>query len=297
VARSKVAVLAALVGNLLIALAKLAGGLVSGSAAMFAEAAHSFSDVGNQVLLLVGIRRAEGAPTDRHPFGMGKSAYFWPLLVAVLLFGAAGGFSVYEGVRKVVHPHPVESPWSSLTVLGVAFAIESVTLSIAVREARRAADASLRTFLRRNRDATLLTVLVEDGLALAGLPIAAGAVLLSHLTHNGVYDGVGSIVIGLMLMGFALFLGRQVHDLLLGLGLPRADLDRIQDLVAEDPDVVGLREVRSMHLGPSAVLLGAQVELRDGLPSEAAFAALSRLEAALVTGVPVLRYVYLEPAP
>ena len=132
---SKVAVLAALVANFLIAIMKLAAGLVSGSASMLAEAAHSFSDTGNQVLLLIGMAQAKGPASERHPYGTSKNAYFWPFIVAILLFGVAGGYSVYEGIQKMIHPHELGSPWLAFGVLGVAFLIEIVSMYIAVRAA------------------------------------------------------------------------------------------------------------------------------------------------------------------
>lgn len=297
---SKVAVVAALVANFLIAVLKLVAGFISGSAAMFAEAAHSFSDVGNQILLLVGISRASKPPSPKHPYGTSKAAYFWPFLVAVLLFGVAGGYSFLEGIEKIRHPHPLEDVRLALGVLAVAFVIEIVSLAIAVREAKKGAKArgivSVKQFLEENRDATLLTVLVEDGLALAGLPIAALAIVLTLVTGNPMWDGIGSIVIGLLLMGFALFLGYEVQHLIVGRGLSGRDLAKVQAVLVEDPAVTGVVNVQSMYLGPDVVLLGAEVDLRDDLRGSEVEASLARLEARLIQAVPALKFVYLEPA-
>lgn len=296
---SKVAIVAALVANLLIALLKLGAGLVSGSASMLAEAAHSFSDVGNQVLLLIGLRQAQGPASDLHPYGTAKDAYFWPFVVAILLFGVAGGYSVFEGVEKMLHPHAIGDTTLAFAVLGIAFAIEAVSMTIAVREAMKGARSrgirTVREFLRENRDASLITVLVEDGLALAGLPIAAAALGLALLTGNPVWDGVGSLVIGAMLMGFALFLATQIRRLLIGVGLSPRDLARVRALVQADPAVEGLLSIQSMYLGPHVALLGAEVDVRDDLSAGQVEAALHALEARLVQEIPALRHVYLMP--
>ena len=296
---SKVAVIAALVANFIIAVMKLVAGLVSGSASMFAEAAHSFSDVGNQVLLLVGIASAKGVASDKHPYGTAKNAYFWPFIVAILLFGVAGGYSVFEGIEKVRHPHEIGSTGLAFGVLGVAFVIECVSMWIAVREAMKAAKArgigSLREFLRENRDATLITVLVEDGLALAGLPIAAGALGLALLTGNPVWDGVGSLIIGAMLMGFALFLATQIRRLLIGIGLSPRDVARVRAVLEGDPAVDAILSIESMYLGPQVVLLGVELDVKNDLSGSQVEASLHALEARLIQELPALKYVYLMP--
>lgn len=296
---SKTAVFAALVGNLIIALLKLGAGLLARSAAMLAEAAHSFSDVGNQLLLMLGLSRSRSGPTPKHPFGTGKSSYFWPFLVAVLLFGVAGAYSVLEGIEKIRHPHALGDIRLSLAVLGVAFVIEGATLWVALRGARRVARRQgltrMRDFLRDNRDATLLTVIVEDGLALVGLPIAAASLLLSQATGNPVWDGVGSLVIGLLLMGFALFLGSEVRLLLIGRGLSEHDVAAVERVVCDDPDVEALVAVQSMYLGSDAVLLGVDVEFRDELDLMATERAVQRIEQALRAAIPALRFVFIEP--
>ncbi len=294
---SPIAVWAAFFGNLIIAIGKLLAGLASGSAAMLAEAAHSFSDVGNQVLLLIGIKRSSAPASEKYPFGKGKAAYFWPLMVAVLLFGVAGAYSLIEGIEKFRHPHEVGSITLSLWVLGGAFAVEAATLGVAVVQARKIARAeglTWRGFIEENRDASLLTVLIEDGLALMGLPIAAAALILTRATGDGRYDGAGSMLIGLMLMGFALFLGSTIRSMLIGRGLGRGDLQRLGTIIEEDPDVLELRTLRTMHLGPHSALLGAEVRLREGLDGPGQATALNRLEAAFKAAVPELQYVYLE---
>lgn len=296
---SKLAVVAALVANLLIAVLKLGAGLVSGSAAMLAEAAHSFSDTGNQVLLLIGLRKAKGPASELHPYGTAKDAYFWPFVVAILLFGVAGGYSAFEGIEKMLHPHEIGDTTLAFAILGIAFAIEAVSMGIAAREAVKTARAAglrtVRQFLRENRDASLITVLVEDGLALVGLPIAAAALGLAVLTGNPLWDGIGSLVIGVLLMGFALFLAAQIRRLLIGVGLSARDLARVRDVVQADPAVEGILSLQSMYLGPDVVLLGAEVDVKNELSAAQVEAALHALEARLIQELPALKYVYLMP--
>lgn len=296
---TKTAVIAALLGNLLIALLKLGAATITNSSAMLAEAAHSFSDVGNQVMLYVGLKRSRRPPTEAHPYGTSKSAYLWSFLVAIILFGVAGFFSLYEGVEKILHPHPVEDIRIALGVLALAFVIEAASLSVALRQAKAAAKAKgingVRHFLEENRDATLLTVLVEDILALVGLPIAAAALLLSQYTGNPVWDGIGSVVIGIMLMAFALFLAREVEALIVGRGLSRRDLARARSIITADPDVDGIVSVETMYLGSDVALLGADVDLRDHMTGPQIEETLKRLERKLINEIPALRYVYLQP--
>ncbi len=296
---SKLAVVAALVANLIIALLKLGAAIVSRSASMFAEAAHSFGDTGNQVLLLVGLSRAARPPSAKHPYGSGKSGYFWSFLVAVLLFGVAGAYSAIEGIDKLLHPHPLGDIRLALGVLALSFVIEIVSFVIALRQARREADArgikTVRAFVEENRDAVLLTVLVEDGLALAGLPIAAGAIGLAAWTGDARWDGVGSLVIGLMLMGFALFLAWEVQGLLVGRGLTRRDLTKVHTILAAEPHITRVHSVESMYLGSDAVLLGIEVDVDDGLGGVEVKNVLAEVEVRLIAAVPHLKYVYLQP--
>ncbi len=294
---SRIAVLAAFFGNLIIAIGKLVAGLASGSASMLAESAHSFSDVGNQVLLLIGIQRSTRPPSPKYPFGTGKAAYFWPFMVAVLLFGVAGAYSIFEGIEKFRHPHPVEDITLSLIVLGVAFIIEAGTLGVAVAQAVKLArkeGLAWRAFFRENRDASLLTVLIEDGLALVGLPIAAAAITLTKWTGDARFDAAGSLLIGTLLMGFALYLGSSVRSLLLGRGLGAHELTKVHAVIEADPAVRHLRSLKTMHLGPQSVLLAAEVDLGDGLTAKQAATVLRKLEAQLRTAVPELDHVYLE---
>ena len=217
----------------------------------------------------------------------------------MLLFGVAGGYSVFEGIEKMRHPHEIGDTSLAFGVLGVAFVIECVSMWIAIRaavkEARARGIGGLREFLRENRDATLITVLVEDGLALVGLPIAAAGLGLAILTGNPIWDGVGSLVIGAMLMGFSIFLATQIRKLLIGIGLSPRDVERVQALVAKEPAIEHVLSMQSMYMGPQVVLLGMEVDVRDDLPAGEVEKALHGLEERLVRELPALKYVYLMP--
>lgn len=297
---SRFAVFAALLANLAIAVLKLAAGLFSRSAAMLAEAAHSFSDVGNQILLLVGIRAAQKPPSPEHPFGTGKAAYFWPFMVAILLFGFAGLYSLSEGIEKLRDPHELHDIRLALGVLGVSFLIESVSLTLALRSARESAHArgvaSIRQFLEENRDASLITVIVEDILALVSLPIAGLALLLARYAHEPRWDAVGSLAIGALLMAFAGFLGWEIKRLLVGRGLSRRDHETVFRILRAEFGEKSVTKVESVYFGPDTVLLAASVALDPRISMADSINALAGAERKLIEALPALRFVYLEPA-
>jgi len=203
---SKPAVLAALVGNLAIAVFKLIAALVSGSSAMLAEAYHSFSDTFNQVFLLVGIWRSKKPPDRLHPFGYGKEQFFWAFIVSLMLFGIAGGLSIREAYHKFRHPEPLGDVTLGFIVLAVAFVIESIALAIAVRQFRREMKSErfgdLVEGIQHTKDPAVLTVVFEDSLALVSIAVAFVSILLSVKTHNPVFDACGSLIIGIFLMVF-----------------------------------------------------------------------------------------------
>lgn len=296
---SKVAVIAALVANFLIAILKLAAGLVTGSASMLAEAAHSFSDTGNQILLLIGLKRATRGPSVRHQFGYAKEAFFWPFMVAILLFTVAGAYSFYEGYHKVQHPEELRDPVWAFAVLGIAIVIETGSIYIAFREAVKSARAAgidtVPQFLEENKDASLLTILVEDGLALAGLVLAALFLGIAVLTGNPVWDGIGSLTIGVLLMGFAAFLAVEVKSLLIGEAMSRREETRLRELLGRRRDVTGVVTVRSMHLGPQDVLLALELDFPDDLSAgELEARVIPSLEADILREFPHVKYLFIE---
>jgi cation diffusion facilitator family transporter len=296
---SRTAVLAALLGNLALAILKGISAAVTGSAAMMAETFHSCADTGNQVLLFIGMRRAARPPDEVHPFGYGKDLYFWSFVVAMMLFTIGGAFSIWEGIYKLRSPGAGQPLGWAFAVLAAAVVFEAISLGIAVRSLRRVKGArSLREFVAENRDPTLVTVLLEDTSALVSLFLAAGGLALTQVTGQVMWDGAASIAIGLVLVTVAVVLAFENHSLLLGESAPRDVLERITAAAAADPAVERVLGLRTMHLGPEALLIVLRVDFRDALSAHEVELASERLrntvaEAAGAAGK--RRLVVVEP--
>jgi cation diffusion facilitator family transporter len=291
----------ALAINLAIAGLKFAVAVVTSSTAMLAEAFHSLADCGNQVFLLLGMHLSTRGPDDEHPFGYAAERYFWSFIAALSIFSVGGALSIYEGGRRVLEPvtpghQAIESPVWAFAVLGVSIALELVSLVVALREFRRsAAGRSLGTMLREARDPTVLTVLFEDTAALVGLVVALGGVAASTLTANPVWDGLASIVVGLVLAAVALFLTRETKSLLIGRSVPPAERDRISAIAAASPDVVSVVHIRTVHLGPEEVMCGLKLSFTPTLDTRTLEARINDLEARLRAELPHLVRIYVEP--
>lgn len=293
-AGSKKAVLAALAGNLMITAAKLVAAVVTGSAAMFAETLHSLADSGDQVLLLYGLGRS-GRPADEgHPFGHGKEQYFWAFVVAIVLFALGCVFSLVEGFRKVLEPHPMENPVVTFVVLAVSMLFEGASLRVALGEFERFRRG--RPFFRalaEAEDPLTLTVVLEDMAALTGLGSAAVFVALAELLHAPAFDGLGSIVIGLVLGVVAYFLARAQKAFLVGKGLSASRVAEITERVLAVAPVTGVSEVATMYLGPD-MLLCANLTFAHGITGDEVVRAIDEVEKVLKEVVPEAHHVYLE---
>ena len=296
-------VIAALTGNLLIALSKFVAAFFSGSAATLAEAVHSVADTLNQVLLMVGMRRAARPPTPLHPFGHAVESYFWPFLVSIMLFLLGGAFALYEGTHQLLALHRGEpeahhgsSLWSYV-VLGTSFAFESYSFWVASGEFRKMrAGRSIGETLMHAKDPTIPVVLMEDTAALVGLGVALLAVALSDVTGWSGWDAVGSLLIGLLLGVVAFFLSRRTHSLLIGESASPADRRQIEALArGVDGMKGGVTQQMSMHLGPNDVLLAIKVAFDRDLTVTAVERAIDTLEAQIRTALPHMRYIFVEP--
>lgn len=282
VEESRTAVLAALLGNLALAILKAVAAALTGSAAMLAETFHSCADTGNQVLLFVGMRMARRPPDEGHPFGHGKNVYFWSFVVSMMLFTLGGAFSIWEGVRKVMSPGESQPMRWAFLVLAGAFVFEFISLAIATRSLRHLkGDRSLREYIAENRDPTLLTVLFEDTSALLSLILAAGGLALTEVTGRMLWDGVASLAIGLLLIAVALVLAIENHSLLMGESAPRDVLERISAAARADAAVARVLGLRTMHLGPEALLIVLDVDFRDELGAAEVERATARLRDAV----------------
>ena len=310
-AGSKTVVLAALVANGAIAVLKFLGFLVTGSPAMLSETYHSVSDTGNQVFLLVGLRYGERAATRDHPFGYGKAQFFYSFLVSVMLFGIAGWESANHGYHALQHGEAAiasratllgyEFPgvWVNYVVLVGAIGFESYAFAKAWAETKRQMARhgwdSLREMFRRTSDTTTLTALTEDTVALLGLVLALGGILLTQLTGNYVYDASSAFLIGILLMVFAAALAWENKRLLLGESLPAEDERALRAVVRESPGVTELVDFRSVYFGPNELLVTVDVTFREDMDAEAVEDAITTIVADVKASSGAVAKVYVEP--
>jgi cation diffusion facilitator family transporter len=290
------AVVTALGANLGVAVAKFVAAAITGSTSMLAEGVHSVADSGNQVLLLIGGKRARQAPSTLHPFGYARARYIYASLVAVVLFTLGGLYALYEGYHKIVDPHPLTSPLVAVAVLLIAIALEGYALRTAVREANRTRGSrDWLAFVRRARSPELPVLLLEDSGALVGLVLALLGVGLSVLTGNGVYDGISSICIGLLLGAIAILLAREITSLLIGEAALPEQVDKIHSAVLATPGVDQVIHLRTVHLGPDDLLVAAKIGVPTEVDAEDVAATINAAEARIREALPIARIIYLEP--
>ena len=296
---SKRVVLAALGANTAIAAAKLGVGLATGSAAILAEAAHSAADAVNQIFLLVSINLSDNPADEEHPYGYGKERFFWAFLAAVFIFVAGALFSIYQGIQKLIEGGDHHGAfWPGYLVLGLAFVFDGAVLVIGVREARHQArelGTDLIGFMRESTDVTLKTALYEDIAATTGVLFAIAGLVLLQITGNPVFDGLASIVIGLILVVVALLLGRETRDLLIGSSASQRTRTAIRGAIAEFPEVVTVVDLLTMQLGLNSVLVTGELNIRDGLTTDEIESLLRRLAGRIRETAPEVQNIYLEP--
>jgi len=290
------AVLAALGANLAIAVAKFVAFGFSGSSSMLAEGVHSLADSGNQVLLLVGGHRARRAADSEHPFGYGRERYVSGFLVSVVLFTLGGVFALYEGYEKVRHPHPVDDWYWPVGVLLFAMAAEGMSFRTAVREARHSKGGqSWAGYVRTAKAPELPVVLLEDLGALIGLVLALLGVGLAVLTHDGVWDGAGTLAIGALLVAIAVVLATETKSLLLGESAGAEALERIRLALVDGDSVYRVIHMRTLHLGPEELLVAAKIAVPADTTGAAIATAIDAAEARVRAAEPTARVIYLEP--
>ncbi|MFW5418780.1 cation diffusion facilitator family transporter [Nocardiopsis sp. CNT-189] len=291
------AVVMALAANLGIAVTKFAAYALTGSSSMLAESIHSVADSGNQALLLIGGRRAKRRATPDHPFGYGRERYIYAFLVAIVLFSLGGLFALYEAWHKISDPHPITAwHWVPVVVLLVAVALEATALRTAVKESNAVRGrASWVQFIRRAKAPELPVILLEDTGALLGLVFALAGVGLTLITGNGVWDGVGTAAIGLLLVAIAIVLAVEVKSLLLGESASEEHVRRIEAAIAGTEDVDGVIHMRTMHLGPEELLVAAKVAVGARDDAGRVARAINTAEARIREEVPIARLIYIEP--
>ncbi|MFV0256994.1 MAG: cation diffusion facilitator family transporter [Acidimicrobiales bacterium] len=290
------AVMAALLANLGIAVAKLIGFLITRSSSMLAEAIHSVADTGNQALLLFGDRRARHPADSQHQFGYGRERYFWSFVVALVLFALGSAFAVAEGVDKILHPHELDNVPVALGILVLAMVLEGLSFRTAIGEARpRKGHQSWWQFIRTSRIPELPVVILEDFGALCGLGIAFVAVGLSTVTGDPLWDGIGTLAIGILLGVIAVVLVIEMRSLLIGEGAHPDDMEKIRAAVIGAPGVRELLHLRTEHIGPQELLVGAKVMFDPHLGVEGLARAVDGVEAAVRAEVPYAHPIYVEP--
>lgn len=290
------AILAALLANLGIAVTKFIAYLLSGSSSMLAESVHSLADSGNQVLLLIGGKRSRRAADIEHPFGYGRERYIYAFVVSIILFSVGGVFSIYEGVHKIQHPEAIELPWVPITVLVIAMVLESFSLRTALKEsAPQRAGISILQFVRRAKAPELPVVVLEDIAALVGLVLAFLGVSVAVITGDGIYDGIGTVFIGLLLIVVAVILGIEVKSLLVGEGASPADVESIRAAVVSGDDIEEIIHMKTLYLGPDELLVAMKVAVSATDSAAAVAAAINAVESRVRAAVPAARLLYVEP--
>ena len=303
---SQKAVIAALFGNLAIAVSKLFAAFFTGSSSMWAETLHSFSDTVNQILLLIGLRTSKKRVSEIHPFGYGKEQFFWSFVVAILIFGISGSISVQRGLESLLYSqsHHIENIGINFVILGISFVFEAYAFRIAFLSFKKVIKergekfnfSTLISELKETKEAAVMTVLIEDTAALSGIVVATIALILTAVTGNSFFDSIGSLVIGLILMAFAVFLAKENKALLIGEAITRRDYKRINDIVSKIPEVNRIISIRSMHLAPDDVLIAIEVNLVDNLDTDKIESLIDNIENKVREIIPYanLSKIYVE---
>jgi cation diffusion facilitator family transporter len=294
--KANIVLYGALAANIGIALAKFVASAISGSSSMLTEGVHSLVDSGNQLLLLYGQRRARKPPDRGHPFGYGRELYFWAFTVAILIFALGAGVSIFEGIDHIRHPEPLRDPAINYAVLGVAFALEGASWTLAVREFN-ASRGSVRwwTAIRRSKDPASFIVLFEDSAALIGLLIAAIGVWSSHHYYDARIDGGASVFIGLILAVVATLLAREAKGLLIGESADPQLVAHVHSVLDQRPEIVAVNHVRTIHTAPDAVFVAISADFADDLPMGQAETIIEEVEQALKNALPQLTSIYIRP--
>ncbi|GAA2029573.1 cation diffusion facilitator family transporter [Agromyces tropicus] len=290
------AILAAFLANLGIAITKFIAWAVSGSASMLAEGVHSVADSGNQLLLMLGGRQAKKAADREHPFGYGRERYVYAFVVSIILFSVGGVFSIYEGVDKLTHPHELENAWLPILVLVIAIALESFSLRTAVKESNRVRGTlSWPQFIRRAKAPELPVVLLEDVAALTGLAFALLGVGLTVITGDSVFDAIGTLMIGTLLIVVAIILGIETKSLLVGEGATEPVLAKIEAAILGGPEAERIIHMKTLYLGPDELLVAAKLGFAADQRLQEVATATNVIERRIRAAVPMARVIYIEP--
>jgi cation diffusion facilitator family transporter len=289
-------IIRALVANFLIACAKGVGAVITGSGAMLAETIHSLSDCVNQLLLLLGLKQAQKPADARFPLGHGRTLYFWSFMVAMLLFLGGGAYSIYEGIHKLQHPEPITSPLVAIVILSFGFVIEfwAMVGVIKVANQRRGSKPFFR-YLRESKDSDVVVIFGEDLAAVLGLGFALIAVGIAWATNNPMWDAAGTLVIGLVLVGVAIFLAVEVKSLLVGEAADPDLVAQINEVAGQDPKIKAVLRTLAVQQGPGEIMLAMKLNFHPGLTGDELVDAINKFEERLQQRVPQVKWCFVEP--
>jgi len=289
-------VIKSLVVNAVIASSKGVAAVITGSGSMLAETLHSFADCGNQLLLLLGIKQSKKPANAQHPLGYGRTMYFWSFIVALLLFSGGGMFSIYEGVHKLRHPEPVGDLLVGIVIIVLAILLEGWSTLGNIKEMnKRRGDRPFFRYLRETKDSDLVVIFGENSAAVLGLVLALGAMLLSSATNDGRWDAVGSLAIGAVLVGVAIFLAREVKSLLIGESADPALTRIAEQLAEEDPNVDKVVRILTIQQGPGEIVVAMKLQFRAGLETSEMVNAINAFERNLEARAPEVKWSFIEP--
>lgn len=296
VKESNTTVIAALLANIAIAISKFVGAAITGSSAMLSEGIHSVVDTGNQWLLLLGIKKSRKDPDREHPFGHGKEFYFWTLIVAVMLFALGGGMSFYEGIEHLKHPEQIKDPMVNYIILGVGIVFESTAWILAYSKLKKGKYTKGKGILQAihvSKDPSVFVIIFEDTAAISGLIVAIAGVFLTTHFNKPVYDGLASLIIGIILATVSFLLANESKSLLIGESANKMLTDEISSIIREDKMVLSSNPPLTMHFGPEEILLALDVEFKKGEPGEIE-TAIERLETRIKELFPEIKKVFIE---
>ncbi|MCP4876090.1 MAG: cation transporter [Gammaproteobacteria bacterium] len=292
---SRLVIIAALVGNTLISITKFVAASITGSSAMMSEGIHSLVDTGNQGLLLYGLKRAARPADEDFPFGYGKEIYFWSFIVAILIFALGGGISIYEGIQHIQHPEPISNPMVNYVVLGLALVFEGAAWFFAFREFSRVKGRwGYLEAIQRAKDPSIFVVLFEDSAAMLGLIVAFVGVLLSQATGILIFDGIASVIIGLILVGTSIWLAYETKGLLIGESANQSVIRGIREALQGKSNIQHINEILTMHMGPDFILANVSVDFKDTISAQEIEIDVAEIDYRIKQKFPQIKRVFIE---
>lgn len=292
---SRTVIIAALLGNALIAISKFVAAFMTGSSAMLSEGIHSLVDTGNQILLLHGLKQAQKPASEQYPFGHGKEVYFWSFVVAILIFAVGAGVSIYEGVHHILHPQKIDNPTLNYFILGLAILFEGAAWAFALREFTRAKGKwGYLEAVQRGKDPSMFVVLFEDSAALLGLLVALIGISLAQVTGLLWFDGLASVIIGLILGGTAIWLAYETKSLLIGESANQSVVEGISNIVRGYGSVEHVNEVLTMHMGPDFILVNISLDFNNHVTADIVESSIAMMDQRIKTDYPQVKRVFIE---